>query len=174
MVALAGLTFTLAIFAQAALDLPYRLRWASPMANYWTVATLWVLTPVLVYLVARSLPSKWLRVSGFVVAAALILPCLMISSFALLEAPQSSEIDLTFILLSEKDAGRLAYRLYRTDCGATCAFGLQLREEIDLLFGLKLVTPTWSLDRASEGVIKLEQSSVLIMNGDDVLVKLAR
>lgn len=170
----AGLILILATFAQAMLDLPYRPRLDSPVANYWAVAVLAALTPMLALEAARLIPKKWLRRTAFFGAALLVIPCLLISICAMLEAPRPSEPDMSYELLSEVRADRLAYRLYRTNCGATCAYGLELREELDLPFGVKLVSPKWSLYRASEGAVKLEQSEVLVMKADDVLGRVAR
>lgn len=170
----AALVLILTTFAQAMLDLPYRPRLDSPAANYWAVAALAALTPMLALGVARTVPNKWLRRTASFGAALLVIPCLLISSCAMLEAPRPSEPDMSYELLSEVRADRLAYRLYRTNCGATCAYGLELREELDLPLGVKLVSPKWSLYRASEGAVKLEQSEVLVMKGDDVLGTVTR
>ena len=166
--------FILGLLAQALGDLPYRPRFGSPTANYWAVAAMAVLVPVLVVVMARMVPRTWLRRGGYIAAAVLALPCLLVSSCAITEAPGLSHEDAAYELLSEARAGRVAYRLYRTNCGATCAYGLDLREELDLPFGAKLVSPRWSLYRASEGIVKLEPSAVLVVRGDDVLAKVAR
>lgn len=125
------------------LDLPYRPRLSTPAANYWAVALLAVLTPALLFLVARF------------------------------ETPRPSEADGSYELVGQAQAERVSYRLYRTDCGATCSFGLELREELDLPFGVKLVMPKWSMYRAAEGTVRVEGSSLLIENGNDVLGKVA-
>jgi hypothetical protein len=169
-----ALMLILVVAAQAVLGLPYRPRFASPTANYWAVAALSTLTPVLAYFLALTVPRKWLRRTGYVCATALLLPCLFISSCAMLEAPRPSGPDTSYELLSEARAGRFAYRLYRTDCGATCAYGLDLREELDLSFGAKLVSPIWSLYGASEGAVKLENSSVVVVNRGGMLGRVAR
>jgi hypothetical protein len=173
-IATMALIFILAVLAQAVLELPYRPRFASPTANYWAVAALSALTPLIAYFLARRVPRKWLRRIGYVGATALLLPCLLISSCAMLEAPRPFGPDTSYEFLSEARAGRFAYRLYRTNCGATCAYGLDLREELNLPFGTKLVSPIWSLYRASEGTVKLEESSVVVVNGGGVLGKVAR
>ena len=173
-IAWAALALILALCMQAMLGLPYRPRFASVRANYWAVAALAAVMPVLAFLVAKSIPRTWLRRLVFVGAGVVMLPCVLISSCAVLEAPRPAEADSSFELLSETSAGKVAYRLYRTNCGATCAYGLELREELALPFGVKLVSPKWSLYRASEGALKLEAASVLVVNGDDVLGKVAR
>jgi hypothetical protein len=172
--AAAGLAVILALIAQAMLDLPFRIRSENPATNYWIVAGLSILAPVLLFLVARPIPNALVRRTGLVAAAVIAIPCVAVSSCAMLEAPKLSERDGSYELLSEAYAGPLAYRLYRTNCGATCAFGLELREERELPLGMKLVSPRWSLYRASEGTVKVEQSAVLVVKGEDVLGKVAR
>lgn len=169
-----ALALVLAMFMQAILDLPYRPRFASVTANYWAVAVLAAVTPVLAFLVAKTIPRTWLRRLVFIGTGVMALPCVLISSCAALEAPRPSEADSSYELLSEASTGKVAYRLYRTNCGATCAYGLELREELALPFGVKLVSPKWSLYRASEGAVKLETATVLVVKGDDVLGRVAR
>jgi hypothetical protein len=168
------LVIIVAVIAQAVLGLPYRPRFASPAANYWAVAALSALTPLLTYFLAPRIPRKWMHLSSFVGATALLLPCLFISSCAMLEAPRLFGPDTSYEFLSEVRTGRFAYRIYRTNCGATCAYGLDLREELDLPFGVKLVSPIWSLYGASEGAVKLEESSVVVVNKGGMLGKVAR
>jgi hypothetical protein len=47
-------------------------------------------------------------------------------------------------LVGEASVGGASYRLYRTNCGATCANGLVLTREIDLLLGLRTQQQLWS------------------------------
>lgn len=173
-IASAGLALILAMFAQAMLNLPYRPRLASPVANYWAVAALAALTPLLGFAVARTMRSNWLRPAAYIGAALLVIPCILISSCALLEAPRAAGVDRSYELLSEARADRFSYRLYRTNCGATCPYGLELREELDLPFGVKLISPKWSLYRASEGAVRVERSAVVVVRGDDVLARVER
>lgn len=168
------MTIILAVFAQAMLDLPYRVRFANPAANYWAVAVLSIAAPCLLFIVVRTITQVWLRRMGLVATVVIALPCLAISSCAMMEAPKPSEVDGSYELLSEAYAGPVAYRLYRTNCGATCAYGLELREERNFLPGMKLVSPKWSLYRASEGAVKVDHSSVLVVKGGDVLGKVVR
>lgn len=174
LLSLIALGFILVLFAQAMLGLPYRPRMTAPLGNYWAVAILAVLTPLLLFLVARTTQRKWIRQTCQVTVGLLAFPCLFVSGCAVLEAPRPSETDEAYELLAEERAERVSYRLYRTNCGATCSFGLELREELDLPLGVKLVTPKWSLYRADKGTVKVEGSSIIIVNGDDVLGRVAR
>jgi hypothetical protein len=174
LVAAAALALIFALFAQTALGVPYRPRFVSPVANYWTVAVLAALTPLLAFYVARSVAQKWLRRSGLIGSVLLLLPCVLVSSCAAFLAPSSASQDAGYELVSEAKARMVTYRLYRTNCGATCAYSLELREELDLPLGTKLVSPKWSKYRASHGVLKLEESSVLILWEKNVLGKVVR
>ena len=174
LVALAALILIFGLVGQAVFNLPYRVRFANPAANYLAVAALSVLAPFLLLFVGRSIRKAWLRRSALVAVGFIAIPCLVISSCAVLDAPALSEPDLSYELLSEAQAGNVAYRLYRTNCGATCAFGLDLREERDLPFGVRLVSPKWSLYRASEGTVKVDPSSVIVVDGEVILAKVAR
>lgn len=82
-----------------------------------------------------------------------------------------NNVDPSFELLSQRQVKSVYYRLYRTNCGATCAYGLVLRKEYDLILGVKVVTPMWSQYRASEGEIVLgDTSTVRVVHGSRVLV----
>lgn len=63
--------------------------------------------------------------------------------------------DLTFEKMDEIQGESNYYRLYRTNGGATTSFGLVLRKEKPIIFGLKLVSPIKSFKPASIG--KLEK-----------------
>ena len=169
-----GLGLTLTVAMQAALGLPYRVRFSNSAANYWAVAVLAALFPLCVFCLSASIRQAWLRRTGFVAAGLILLPSLAFTSCALLEAPRVFVPDASYVLLSEVRAEQVAYRLYRTNCGATCAFGLELRKEHDLFFGLRLVSPKWSMYHASEGAVKLEPSSVLVVKGEQILARVGR
>lgn len=172
--ALVVLGLILGTFVQSALDMPYRPRFANSALNFWAVAIAALLVPILTGWVARSFSPAWPRRVGLALAVLLSLPCLLVSSCAALEAPAFAEADTGYELLSEARAGAVIYRLYRTNCGATCAFGLDLREEREFLGGIKLVSPLWSLYRASEGQLHVGQSAVRVINGGVVLAEVKR
>ena len=117
--------------------------------------------------------TKWLRTLVIVLSVLLLLPCAVIAGCATLEAPTANEKgDGSYELISEASDGSKNFRLYRTNCGATCAFGLDLREEREILWGAKLVSPMWSLYRASEGRVVVKKSTVSVLHKTDILVVL--
>ena len=162
-----------AVLAQAVFELPYEVRLSSDSANYWIVAAAAIAAPVFAFCLARSISKVWPRSIGILLSALIAIPCLLISSCAALEAPAVGEPDRSYELLSEATVGADVYRLYRTNCGATCAYGLDLRKERDLAEGAKLISSVWSLYRASEGTLQVDSSSVLVVHGGTVIGKVS-
>jgi hypothetical protein len=167
-----GLIFTL--YLQSVMNFPHQPRFTSSALNYWAVAFAALLLPVLIGLVALTLPQARRRRFGVILAGLLGLPCFFVSSCAALDAPALASSDLSYELLSEARSDSTVWRLYRTNCGATCAFGLDLREERELLGGIKLVSPKWSQYRASEGVLQLEGTKVRVVDDGALLVEFNR
>lgn len=164
------LAVLMAIIAQALSGWPMQVRFGYAPLNYWAAAALALLLPLTVLWVALRLPRRSLKIAGLVLSAVVALPSLVFVALAWLEWSQlTNNVDSSFELLSEGRAESASYRLYRTDCGATCANGLVLRKEYDSPFGFKLVSPVWSLNRASEGTVQVQGSVVRIVNGSNVL-----
>ncbi len=67
--------------------------------------------------------------------------------------------DRSFDLIDEKRVNDSHIRLYLTDCGATCSFGLVLRKEFDTPFGLKIVKSLWKAPDTSGEDVKLQLPS---------------
>ena len=169
------LTTALLVPVQAILGLPFQVRFGHPAANHVALALVLVLIPTLIFWTAIFVQNKWLRRSGMCVAVLLTIPSLLISAFVIFTAPKQSEVvDSSYQLLSEVSNGSVVYRLYRTDCGATCAYGLSLRKERELLLGTKLVSPLWSLDRADKGNLVITGLTIQIVDGSNVLGVVSR
>lgn len=98
------------------------------------------------------------------------------SLFAALESSNTKDGEhLSLRLLSETQAGGATYRLYRTDCGATCAYGLELRKEVNVLGVLKLVSPIWSASREEPARLRVApDGSVEVVRGEYVMHAHAR
>src|SRR5687768_17128366 len=122
------------LFAQGLLGLPYQVHSASSALNHWAVAFAIVSMPILAMYGAPALPAHWHPRRVFFGAAVLALPGVLLASCAALIAPPFGPSS-DFQQISEAQAGLSTYRLYRSDCGATCATGLVLREEIDVFPG---------------------------------------
>lgn len=164
------LVVALAVAVQGYFGLPYQLRFSRTALNYWVAAGISLALPVLVFWVTNFWKEKWIRRLCIGLASVLAVPCLLFSGLSMLEAPEyDAKVDGSYELLSESGQGVVTFRLYRTNCGATCAFGLDLREERDLFMGLKLVSPLWSLDRTSEGAVVADESTVRVVAGSNTL-----
>ena len=146
--------------------LPVKLRFATPALNYWAVLALAVSLPFAVAtLLAALLPAK--RWIGFGVAWFLCaVPCSIFSLFAYYEAAsvQAQGEDGSFMLLDSLVVDNVDYRLYLSDCGATCSWGLVVRAERDGPLGMKVVRSIWSeyktlneaqLMQAAPGVLRV-------------------
>lgn len=134
---------------------PFGVRFNYTPLNYWAALLLSIALPLSVFNVGIRLGNKILRILGICVSLLVAAPSLTASLFIGAEAldVQSKNNDSSLELLHQIPVGIFTYRLYRTDCGATCAFGLSLRKEIDTPIGLKLVRSVWSKYR--EDVAKL-------------------
>jgi hypothetical protein len=163
-----------AIFVQWYLHWPYQIRSSFLTINYWLFAIAALTFPVLLAWLVSGVTTTWARRVLLGLTFILALPCLLMSSCALLETPNINAVDNSYELLSEANDGALTYRLYRTNCGATCAYGLDLREELDLFLGFKLVSELWSKYRADQGQVYVNGSKIQVRNGSDILTELSR
>ena len=161
------------LFAHGMLGLPLQLRSSSSALNHWLFAIAIVLLPVLAMYGAQSLSPRWQPRKLIFGAALFCVPCFLLAGLAVLIAPAFGE-SADFELISEGQAGIVAYRLYRSDCGATCATGLVLRSEFDLVPGIALVTSVWSMYRAVEGIVSVDASFIRVSRGNVVMAELAR
>ena len=145
-----------------------QLRFQYAPLNYWVASALAFALPVSVLWLCVRVSSRATRVALALAAAVMALPCAIFVFFSLLTAPTSG-VDASFEKISQIQNGRLAFRLYRTNCGATCSFGLVLRREIDLPLGLKLVTALWGKDREDQAVVRLDSGMIQVVNRSNVL-----
>jgi hypothetical protein len=136
---------------------PFGIRFIYTPLNYWAALLLSLALPLSALNVGSRFKSKALRISGVVVSLIVLMPCLAVSLFIGVEAfdVQRTNNDSSLELLHQIPVGIFKYRLYRTDCGATCSFGLNLRKEIDTPLGLKLVRSVWSKYREDAGKLAL-------------------
>jgi hypothetical protein len=172
--AVTAIALMIGIFVQGYMDWPNQPRFSSPTLNYWFFAFAAIAFPALIAWLASSLSEKWSRRVLYGLACTLILPCLLMTTCAVLEAPSIRTTDGSYEFLSEAGYGSVTYRLYRTNCGATCAYGLDLRRERDLFFGVKLVSPLWSKYRADQGTVQISGSKIQVKNGSEILVEFSR
>lgn len=136
----------LAIIAFNILGWPVKVRFEEPLLNYWAAVALAIALPLSLFAIGFAMTSKSLKTACIMAAACTLLPCSVYAFFAQIEARDVEEKggDLSYLLLGDVPMGRQNMRLYRTDCGATCSYGLELRAEFDIGVGLKIVRPVWS------------------------------
>ena len=161
-----------AVLFYTASGMPWQPRFVYEPLNYWLTATLALSIPALMLWIALNIPRRLFRVGGIVVSLLIAIPCALFAMLGWLDSKNvEGTVDPSFELISQRQNKSAHYRLYRTNCGATCAYGLVLRKEYDLILGVKVVTPIWSQYRASEGEIVLEgTSTVRVFHGSRVLV----
>lgn len=137
--------FLLAAIA-AVLDFPVMLRFADPATNYRVAAAIAIVVPLLLILLAFLFVNRNGRVVCLMLAAMWVLPAVPYTWIALIEAKHVSRagMDASFALLDERRVRGDSYRLYLSDCGATCSYGLVLRAEKDIGLGLRVVRTIWS------------------------------
>lgn len=82
--------------------------------------------------------------------------------------------DYNLKLLDQASSLGGTYRLYLTDCGATCSHGLLLRKEIDTNLGVKLVRREWSVYKQNEAKLTISNNVVKVVNGGITLYGVAR
>lgn len=159
-----SLTLLMAGILFFAIDLPTALRTENPSVNYVVYALFCFLIPIAVATAGLSVPKRWPLVLSLFTAVTVGIPLGVLGILAINEAMRIQRIghDPSLQPLQGAGDGVYQYRLYRTNCGATCAFGLELRKERPLLMGLKLVRPIWSLYGAEEGSFILTTQDIVI------------
>lgn len=139
------------------IDTPVELRFKQAEYNYLFAMALGILLPL--SLLATSVLYKE-RLNLWVIVPAcslLIIPCGLVAFFAYdsFVTVRDSGVDGSFEKIGELAADDTHYRLYRTNGGATTAFGLVLRKENELLAGVKSVEVLFSQYRAVDGTLSL-------------------
>jgi hypothetical protein len=146
------------------------LRFEAPVANYagFAVGSMalvfglaWLATH------ARARPKR-IALAGLAALAFLLLA--LPTSVALLEIPSvAGGEDLSSVKLAEHRLPAGVLRLYRTDCGATCAYGLALSHEYSVLPGVKVVREVWSAYRVDSGALQSKQAAVQVVSNNKAL-----
>jgi len=78
--------------------------------------------------------------------------------------------DPSYRLLSEVGRPLGSYRLYQTNCGATCAYGLELRREYSALGLLSAVSPVWQAAAEDAATLRVAgDGRVQVVRGEYVL-----
>lgn len=109
--------------------------------------------------------TKLLKVSGFLVALAAAVPSFIVFIFAAGDYSEikQSGVDNSFAELNRLNVNDDNYVLYRTDRGATTSYGLVLRLEREIGFGIHAVKVVHSKYKAAEGQLELLSESQIKM-----------
>lgn len=154
---------------------PWDVRFARAEINYWVTAGLFLAIPVPLIVAALTLRVLAARVACGLGAIAQAAPSFVCAYLVLIWGGDAKgDFDPSMERIEQLSEGRTTYRLYRTNCGATCSFGLLLQKEIDLPLGIKLVRPLWDQDRAYSGTVQRVRDTLQVVNDDIVLWELRR
>jgi hypothetical protein len=166
-----GVAASISAFATTLISGPWVPRFTFEPLNYWFVAASALAIPASLIWLAIAIPGFWRKALAFVAASSSAIPMVPLGLISLAEANSAAAgNNLSHLRLAEISRGHTTYRLYRTDCGATCAYGLQLRKEIDALGVIKLVSTVWSVDHEKDGALRLSPTGqVEVVRGEYVL-----
>jgi hypothetical protein len=166
-----GVAVAISAFAITLVSGPWVPRFTFEPLNYWFMAASALAIPASFTWLAIATPGFWRKALAFVAASSTAIPLVPLGFIALSEATSVAEgKNLPHLRLAEISNGRMVYRLYRTDCGATCAYGLQLRKEVDMLGVIKFVSTVWAADHETEGALRLSPTGqVEVVRGEYVV-----
>ena len=153
-------SITLLVVVIAALnmaDLPKELRFEEIKYNYLFVMVLCILLPLSLILTSLNLKERANRYGCLAVSLLLTLPASFLYMVVSIDYDRLSRggVDGRFERIDEIEVGESKYRLYRTNGGATTAFGLVLRKESAISEHINLVEVIFSKYQAAESTLRL-------------------
>lgn len=128
------------------------IRFQNPALNSLALAFLVFSIPILLLALAWVTPNRLAKAALILIGIASLLPAIFIGLVATLNAIDiiGRGKDSSFEKVSELPQGSKTLRLYVSNCGATCAYGLVLQEEFEIPIGLKLSRTLWSAYHTSD------------------------
>lgn len=168
---LISLIFCTIVLALVWLPLPFKIRFETQVINYLFLGAVYAVFPLFIGLSAAKLNRRAWRIFGVIVAVVFAIPCLFISTIVFLStADFKNGQDPSFEKLSEITKGQYTYRLYLSNCGAICDFGLVLQREFDTPLGLKVIWPEWSQYPAEpSGSLRLVEHQLQVLQNGGVI-----
>jgi hypothetical protein len=153
---------------------PYQIRFNAPHLNYYAFAFLCGGLPISTLMAAVFTTNKNLGLICLVSSLVIAPIAFILALFASMDAIDIMERgeDPSFEAIDDATTEEGTYRLYVTDCGATCSFGLLLRKEIDTPIGIKLVKPVWSIYKQHEATLEIDGTVLKVVNDDKVLYQI--
>ena len=162
---------SLVAFALTLISGPIAIRFTFAPLNYWYTGLAALAVPTSAVLLAKSMASGGERSLVFTFAAILAVPLVPYGLLALSESSRmEGGSDPSYRLLSEVGRPLGSYRLYQTNCGATCAYGLELRREYSALGLLSAVSPVWQAAAEDAATLRVAgDGRVQVVRGEYVL-----
>jgi hypothetical protein len=127
--------------------------------------------PIMAAWIALRTTSAAIKAAGFLISVGLIFPASLFSFFGFVEGFHVlSDGNSSDVLLAEVRHENATFRLYQTNCGATCAYGLVLNKEFSGFGPVKLVSPIWFADREDVAELRLNSNGMIeVARGNYVL-----
>jgi hypothetical protein len=125
---------------------PVKISFQHPALNNIVLTVLVFSIPFLLLALAWVTRSRLVKGLLILLGIASFLPAIPIGFFATIAAIDILESgkDGSFEQISALPQGSRMLRLYVSNCGATCAYGLVLQEELEIPLGLKISRKIWS------------------------------
>ncbi len=139
------------------IDFPYEFRFIERQYDYLFVTVLCILLPTTAFLWSIiCIKQNWYKLTGIIAVLGLSLFCYFIGLFSYGDYQEigASGVDFSFEEIERLNFENKSYVLYRTNGGATTAFGLVLRTEYPFLDMFKLIHRTYDKYEAYEGHLK--------------------
>ncbi|MFP8967737.1 hypothetical protein ACKC9G_14230 [Pokkaliibacter sp. CJK22405] len=154
-------------------DGAYLPRFLMASWNYRAFAIWIMLLPLSAFATACLLRGQPLRVMLFFLSlTSFVFPSSFMAWFAWTEGDavaQDSKASVR-VLLSEVRVDKHTYRLYQSNCGATCSLDLVLMDEVLWPnLGMKWVRAEWYLARQAQGSLMLDGNTLQVQDDGKVL-----
>jgi len=159
------LAITILIISLNIFDFPWELRFVDVKKNYFFVMVMVTLLPLSVLLWSLFRDVKSSKVVGVIFSVCLAVPCCIVFIFANsgYDEIKSTGIDFSFEEINRLQVNDNNYVLYRTNGGATTSFGLVLRLEKGIGFGLNIVNVVYSKYKALDSTLELTDNHQIKM-----------
>lgn len=148
---------------------PIKVSFQHPALNNIVLTVLVFSIPFLFMALAWVTRRRLIKASLILLGIASLFPAIPIGFIAAIEAIdilESGKGGGSFEKISELPQGSRMLRLYVSNCGATCDYGLVLQEELEIPIGIKFSRKIWStyhtsdkatMQRLSDGKIRVTQ-----------------
>ena len=163
--------YCLAAFALTLISDPVAIRFTFAPLNYWFAGLSALSVPASALFWAKSKPVGSNRSFALALAVVVAMPLLPYGLLALSEGARiEGASEPSYRLLSEVGRPMGSYRLYQTNCGATCSYGLELRREFSAFSFVSVVRPVWQAEAEDAATLRAAANgTVQVVRGEYVL-----